>query len=280
MTISRRSFSKMVAVGGAAGAAALAAGCAPTGSTAAAATSTAAGASATPGAPPAGGGNVVLVHGAYADGSCWSDVIPLLQAAGVTVTSVQNPLTSMDADAAAVHRALDAQSGPAVLVGHSYAGAVITQAGDHPLVRSLVYLSARAPDVGEDYPALTKRFPTSPASAGLVYQEGFGGLTEDAFLNDFANGVPVERARVLYVVQGRVAQDLFATKTTVAAWRAKPTRYLITTDDRTTDPQLQRFLAGRMKAKTIEVDSGHLSFVTHPQTVADFVLDAVHSGGA
>src|SRR5882757_7934800 len=230
MTISRRSFSKMVAMGGAAGAAALAAGCAPTGGTAPAAPSTAAGASAAAGAPPAGGGNVVLVHGAYADGSCWSDVIPLLQAAGVTVTSVQNPLTSMDADAAAVRRALDAQSGPTVLVGHSYAGAVITQAGDHPLVRSLVYLSARAPDVGEDYPALTKRFPASPASAGLVYQEGFGGLTEDAFLNDFANGVPVERARVLYVAQGRVAQDLFATKTTVAAWHSKPTRYVITTD--------------------------------------------------
>jgi len=218
---------------------------------------------------------VVLVHGAYADGSCWSDVIPLLLAAGVAVTSVQNPLTSLDADVAAVRRALDAQRGPTVLVGHSYAGAVITQAGDHPLVRSLVYLSARAPDVGEDYPALAKGFPASPASAGLVYQEGFGGLTQDAFLNDFANGVPRERALVLYAVQGRVAQDLFATRTTVAAWRTKPSRYIITTDDRTTAPELQRFVAKRMNATTLELASGHLSFVTHPQPVTQFILDAV-----
>jgi pimeloyl-ACP methyl ester carboxylesterase len=205
-------------------------------------------------------------------------VIPLLQATGITVTSVQNPLSSLDADTAAVRRALDAQNGPTILVGHSYGGAVITETGNHPLVRSLVYLSARAPDVGEDYPALAKRFPASPASAGLVYQEGFGGLTENAFLNDFANGVSLDRARVLYAVQGRVAQNLFATKTTVAAWRSKPTRYLITTGDRTTDPQLQRFLATRMNAKTLELNSGHLSLITHPQTVANFILDAVHSG--
>jgi len=262
----RRTFSKVIASGGAV---AFVAGCAGT--------SPAPGAlavSTTTGAPPAGPGNVVLVHGAYADGSCWSDVIPLLQTAGVTVTSVQNPLTSLDADVAAVRRALDAQNGPTVLVGHSYAGAVITQAGDHPLVRSLVYLSARAPDVGEDYPSLAGRFPSSPASAGLVYQEGFGGLTEEAFLNDFANGVAPDRARVLHTVQGRVAQTLFSTKTTLAAWRSKPTSYIITTDDRTTAPELQRFVAKRMNAKTLEINSGHLSFITHPQTVAQFILDA------
>jgi pimeloyl-ACP methyl ester carboxylesterase len=190
---------------------------------------------------------------------------------------VQNPLTSLDADVAATRRALDAQNGPTVLVGHSYAGVVITQAGDHPLVRSLVYLSARAPDVNEDYPALAARFPASPASAGLVYQEGFGGLTEQAFLNDFANGVRTERARVLYAAQGRVAQTLFATRNSVAAWRSKPTRYVITTDDQTTDPQLQRFVAKRMGAKTLEVNSGHLSLISHPDTVAPFILDAVDS---
>jgi pimeloyl-ACP methyl ester carboxylesterase len=215
------------------------------------------------------------VHGAYADGSCWADIIPPLQAAGVTVTAVQNPLTSLADDVAATRRALDAQNGPTVLVGHSYAGVVITQAGDHPLVRSLVYLSARAPDVNEDYPGLAARFPASPASAGLVYQEGFGGLTEQAFLTDFANGVPDGRARVLYAVQGRVAQPLFATRTTVAAWRSKPTRYVITTDDRTTAPELQRFVARRMGARTLEINSGHLSMITHPETVAPFILDAV-----
>jgi pimeloyl-ACP methyl ester carboxylesterase len=271
--INRRTFSTLMASGGVA---AFVAGCATTPSAGGApAVPAAVGASAAAAPPRTGPRNVVLVHGAYADGSCWADIIPRLQAAGVTVTAVQNPLTSLDADVAATRRALDAQNGPTVLVGHSYAGVVITQAGDHPLVRSLVYLSARAPDVNEDYPALAARFPTSPASAGLVYQEGFGGLTEQAFLNDFANGVPTERARVLYAVQGRVAQTLFATRTSVAAWHSKPTRYVITTDDRTTDPGLQRFVAKRMGAKTLEINSGHLSLITHPDTVAPFILDAV-----
>jgi thioesterase domain-containing protein len=276
VTINRRTFSALLTSGGVA---ALVAGCAtgtPGAGGASTGASTGASAAAAPAAPaPAGPRNVVLVHGAYADGSCWADLIPRLQAAGVTVTAVQNPLTSVADDVAATRRALDAQNGPTVLVGHSYAGVVITQAGDHPLVRSLVYLSARAPDVNEDYPALAARFPASPASAGLVYQEGFGGLTEQAFLADFANGVPTDRARVLYAVQGRVAQPLFATRTTVAAWRSKPTRYVITTDDRTTAPELQRFVARRMGAKTLEINSGHLSMITHSDTVAPFVLDAV-----
>jgi pimeloyl-ACP methyl ester carboxylesterase len=257
--ITRRTFSHLVTAGGAA---ALAAVAAPAASAAA--------------APPGKRRvrNVVLVHGAYADGSCWTDVIPLLQAAGLTVSSVQNPLTSLADDVDATKRVLDLQNGPTVLVGHSYAGSVITQAGDHPAVSSLVYLSARAPEAGEDYPALAARFPTPPANAGLVYRNGFGQLTEDAFLNDFANGVPESRARVLSAVQGRVAQTLFATKTSVAAWTQKPSRYLVTTQDRTTATELQRFVAQRMKAKTIEVRSGHLSMITQPRTVARFILEA------
>jgi pimeloyl-ACP methyl ester carboxylesterase len=220
--------------------------------------------------------SVVLVHGAYADGSSWSDVVERLQAAGITATAVQNPLTSLNDDVAATRRALDMQAGPTVLVAHSYGGTVISQAGDHPKVHSLVYLSARAPEAGEDYTALAGKFPAPPANAGLVYRNGFGGLTEKAFLEDFANGVPRDRARVLYAAQGRVAQTLFATKTSVAAWRSKPARYVVTTDDRTTNPELQRFLAKRMKAKIIEINSGHLSLITHPQTVTTFILDAVN----
>jgi pimeloyl-ACP methyl ester carboxylesterase len=259
--ITRRSFAKLAAAGGTAG---LISAAVP-----------ASAAAATPArkAPR----NVVLVHGAYADGSCWSEVIGRLQAAGITVTSVQNPLTSLADDVAATNRVLDAQTGPTVLVGHSYAGSVISQAGDHSAVSSLVYLSARAPAAGEDYPALTAKFPAAPASAGLVYTNGFGKLTEDAFVDDFANGLSRDRARVLYAAQGTIAQTLFPTKTTVAAWQQKPTRYLVTTDDRTTNPDLQRFLAKRMKAKTIEVDSGHLSLLTHPQTVTEFILGAVHA---
>ena len=239
--------------------------------------SAATGPSAAAAAAPDDGRRVVLVHGAYADGSCFSDIIPHLLAAGVTVTSVQNPLTSVNDDVAAVRRILDLQTGPTVLVAHSYGGTVISQAGDHPKVRSLVYLSARAPEAGEDYAALSKKFPAPPANAGLMYENGFGQLTEKAFLDDFANGVPAERARVLYAAQGRIAQTLFTTKTSAAAWTSKPTRYVVTSEDRTTNPELQRFLAKRMKAKTIEVKSGHLSFITHPKTISAFILDAVNS---
>jgi pimeloyl-ACP methyl ester carboxylesterase len=219
--------------------------------------------------------NVVLVHGAYADGSSWGEVIPLLQDAGVAVTSVQHPLTTLAADAAAVRRALDAQTGPTVLVAHSFGGTVISEAGDHPAVSSLVFLSARAPEPGEDWGAVAGRFPAAPAQAGLVFRDGFGGLTEEAFLNDFANGVPARQARALYAVQGRVAQTLFADRTTVAAWQHKPSRYLVTSEDRTTSPDLQRFAAQRMGATVAERPVGHLSFVVEPEFVADFIMDAV-----
>ena len=171
--------------------------------------------------------SVVLVHGAYADGSSWSEVIKRLQGAGITVTAVQNPLTSLPDDVAHTRRVLARQPGPVILAGHSFAGTVITEAGIHPRVAALVYVAARAPDAGEDYAALAGRFPAPQASAGLVYADGFGALTEDAFLNDFANGVEPTLARVLYAVQGRVSETLFRDGTTVAAWRSKPAWYAV-----------------------------------------------------
>jgi pimeloyl-ACP methyl ester carboxylesterase len=223
--------------------------------------------------------NVVLVHGAYADGSCWSEVIERLQAAGVTATAVQNPLRSVADDAAATRLILARHAEPTILVGHSYGGTVITEAGADPHVVGLVYVAARAPDAGEDYAALTKTFPTPPANAGLVYKDGFGSLTEHAFLHDFANGVDRSRARVLYAVQGHISATLFADRTTVAAWRSKPSWYAISKRDRTTSPELERFLAKRMKAKTIELDSGHLSLITHPRQITELILRAArHSG--
>jgi pimeloyl-ACP methyl ester carboxylesterase len=227
-------------------------------------------------ASPAG---VVLVHGAYADGSSWSEVIERLQGAGLPATAVQNPLTSLADDVAHTRRILALHEGPVILVGHSFAGTVITEAGTDPRVAGLVYIAARAPDAGEDYAALAQTFPEPPASAGLVYTDGFGALTEDAFLNDFANGVDAVRARVLYAVQGRVSQSLFHERTTVAAWRSKPSWYAISRQDRTTSPELERFLASRMNATTIEVDSGHLSLITHPQEVTQLILDAVRAIG-
>jgi pimeloyl-ACP methyl ester carboxylesterase len=223
------------------------------------------------------GPSVVLVHGAYADGSSWSEVIKLLHGAGITVTAVQNPLISLADDVAHTRRVLAQQPGSVILAGHSFAGTVITEAGTHPAVAALVYVAARAPDAGEDYGALAGRFPAPPASTGLVYTDGFGALTEDAFLNDFANGVEPGLARVLYAVQGRVTDTLFADRTTVAAWRSRPAWYAVSRQDRTISPELQRFMAGRMEATTVGIEAGHLSLITHPGEVTQLIMNAVQA---
>jgi pimeloyl-ACP methyl ester carboxylesterase len=223
--------------------------------------------------------NVVLVHGAWADGSCWSDVIPRLQAAGFNVTAVQNPLTSLADDVAATRRVLARQDGPTVLVGHSWGGVVITEAGLDPKVTALVYVAARAPDAGEDFAALAARYPTMPVRAGVVTTDGYSWLTQDAFLKHFAGDVPSARARVLYAAQQPIAADLFAAKTTVAAWRGKPSWYAVSARDETTSPDLERFLAQRMKATTIELPSSHVSMISHPQAITDLIATAAKAAG-
>jgi pimeloyl-ACP methyl ester carboxylesterase len=218
--------------------------------------------------------NVVLVHGAYADGSCWSEVIPRLQAAGLNVSAVQNPLRSLAEDCDFARRTLALQDGPTVLVAHSYGGEVITETGVDPKVTALVYCSARAPDANEDYAALAKRFPTPPASAGLVHSGGYAQLSEAAFLRDFANGVDPVRARALFAVQGRIADTLFNAPVTQAAWRSRPCFYQVSKQDRTIDPDLERFLARRMKAETVELDAGHLGIITRGPEIAALILKA------
>ena len=224
--------------------------------------------------PAAAARNVVLVHGAYADGSCWLDVIAILQQAGRQVTAVQNPLTSLADDVLATRRILALQDGPTVLVGHSWAGTVITEMGGDPKVAALVYLAARAPDVGEDYTALAAGYPTPPASAGRVKADGFVQLSEQAFVRDFAGDIDPARARALYAVQGRISETLFAGKTTQAAWRSKPSWFAISTKDRTAAPELQRFVAARMKAKTVELASSHVAMLSHPKEIANLILEA------
>ncbi|MBO9560706.1 MAG: alpha/beta hydrolase [Caulobacter sp.] len=222
--------------------------------------------------------NVVLVHGAWADGSCWADVVVRLQAAGYSVTVVQNPLTSLADDVAATRRALALQDGPTVLVGHSWGGVVITEAGLDPKVTALVYVAARAPDAGEDFAALAARYPTTPVRAGVVTTDGYSRLTEDAFLKHFAGDVPAARARVLYAAQQPIAADLFASRTTVAAWRSKPSYYAVSAQDETTSPDLERFLAQRMKATTIELPSSHVSMISHPQAIVELIEKAAKAG--
>jgi pimeloyl-ACP methyl ester carboxylesterase len=218
--------------------------------------------------------NVVLVHGLFADGSCWSEVIPRLQAAGLNVTSVQNPLTTLEAGVAAAQRAMAMQDGPTVLVGHSFSGMIVTEAGVDPKVTALVYVAARAPDAGEDYTALAKRFPTPPATAGIVWTGEYGQLSEEAFLRDFAGDLPKAKARALYAVQYPFERQLLSGRTTQAAWRSKPSWYAVSTEDRTINPDLERFMAKRMGAKTVEVKASHLSLISQPTTIARMIREA------
>jgi pimeloyl-ACP methyl ester carboxylesterase len=178
-------------------------------------------------------------------------VIERLQAAGVTATAVQNLLSSLADDVAATRRILARHAKPTILVGHSYGGTVISEAGADPNVVGLVYVGARAPDAGEDYTALAH-----------------------AFLHDFANGVNRRQARALYAVQGHIGATLFDDMTTVAAWRSTPSWCAISKRDRTTSPALEHFLAKRMKARTTELNSGHLSLITHPRQITELILRA------
>src|SRR5215831_1466067 len=185
--------------------------------------------------------NVVLVHGLFADGSCWSEVIARLQMAGLNATAVQNPLTTLKDAVAETKRVLARQDGPTVLVGHSFAGMIVTEAGIDPKVSALVYVAARAPDAGEDYTALAKTFPAPPASAGILFDGDEGRLSEAAFLRDFAGDLPEAKAKVLYAVQELFRKALLTGRTTQAAWRSKPSFYAISTEDRTINPDLQTF---------------------------------------
>jgi pimeloyl-ACP methyl ester carboxylesterase len=218
--------------------------------------------------------NVVLVHGLFADGSSWFEVIPRLQAAGLSVTSVQNPLTTLPESVASAERVLARQDGPTVLVGHSFSGMIVTEAGVHPNVSALVYVAARAPDAGEDYAALAKTYPAPPASAGIVFDGDEGRLSEEAFLRDFAGDLPEAKAKVLYAVQQPFQKTLLTGRTTNAAWRSKPSYYAVSTEDHTINPDLERFMAKRMGAKTIEVKASHLSLISHPEEITRLILEA------
>jgi pimeloyl-ACP methyl ester carboxylesterase len=225
-------------------------------------------------AAPVEARNVVLVHGAWADGSSWAEVIPLLQAAGLKVTAVQNPLTSLADSVAATRRALALQDGPTVLVAHSWGGTVISETGIDPKVTALVYVAARAPDAGEDFVALSGKYPAGAVRAGIQEHDGFSRLSEESFLKYFANGVEPRKAEVFYAVQEPTAASLFGGKTTAAAWHSKPSWYAVSKLDQTINPDLERFLAKRMNATTVEVEAGHLSLVSHPKEIADLILAA------
>jgi pimeloyl-ACP methyl ester carboxylesterase len=219
--------------------------------------------------------NAVFVHGLFADGSCWSKVIARLQPKGVNCTSVQNPLTSLHEASEAARRTIAAQPGPTVLVGHSFSGMIVSEVGVDPKVSALVYIAARAPDAGEDYTALAKTYPTPPATGGIVFHDDWGQLSEEAFLHDFAGDLAPEEARVYYAVQQPFKKSLTTEKTMNAAWRTKPTFYAVSAQDRTINPDLERFMAKRMGAKTIEIEASHLALISHPDAISNLILEAL-----
>lgn len=221
---------------------------------------------------------VVLVHGAWADGSSWSKVIPLLQAKGIAVLAVQNPLTSLDDDVAATNRVLVSAAGPVVLVGHSWAGTVITQAGNDPKVAALVYVAAFANKDGQAAGELVNAYPKTPA-LGTIRDDGHGFLyqTEQGVLDNFAPDLPREQARTMAVTQGALAGRTFTDKVTTAAWKTKPSWFVVSANDRVINPQLERDEAKMMNAKTTVLQSSHVSLLSHPNEVAKVIEDAVAS---
>ena len=226
--------------------------------------------------------NIVLVHGAWADGSCWSGVIERLQAQGFQVRAPQFPLTSLADDVARLREVLEFQDGPTIVVGHSYGGQIMTALGDEaPNVVGLVYIAAFALDQGESVGALLSGGPPMPALVHMFRDSrGFGWLSEDDFVNHFAGDVDPKRARVLYAVQQSLASSAFTDVMGVPAWKSLPSWYLVAQNDEAIPPDAERQFAQRMGATTIEIPSSHVAMVSHPAEVADLVEKAAASVGA
>jgi pimeloyl-ACP methyl ester carboxylesterase len=222
--------------------------------------------------------NIVLVHGAWADGSCWSAVIESLQADGFTVTAPQFPETSLADDVARLRQVLARQSGPTVVCGHSYGGQIVTSLGeDAPNVVALVYIAAFGLDEGESLGALLGAGPPTPALANLIVEDGFGRLPEGDFVEHFASGVDPAKARVLCAVQQPISLSTFEDVMGVPAWKKHPSWYMVATGDQAIPPDAERQFAARMGATTVEVDAGHLAMISHPGEVLSLIKAAVEN---
>lgn len=219
--------------------------------------------------------SIVLVHGAFVDGSSWDRVVPLLEAKGYNVVSVQNPLTSLADDVAATRRAIDSVPGPVLLVGHSWGGAVITEAGNHEKVAGLVYVAAFGPADGESVTDLGKGRPPMPWVAGLrVDAGGFATLAPQTLRDSFAQDLSTRQARALAAKQSPTALALFGEKITDAAWKHKPSWYVRAAQDRIIDPQAEAAMARRMGATTTTLRGSHVVMLSKPRKVAAVILAA------
>ena len=223
--------------------------------------------------------NLMLVHGAWADGSCWSKVILLLQAKGIAVTAAQIPLTSLSDDIAVTKRLLSMQQGPTVLVGHSYGGAVITgAAASTPQVKALVYITAFGLDQGESLQSLSQQGPSSAGSAAITPDGlGFLWIDREKYHPSFVADAMADDASIMAAVQKPLSVASFTEKAGAPAWKQIRSWYLICTDDQMIPPPAQEFFAKRMKATQRSVASSHAAFMAHPQEVADIILEAVKS---
>ena len=220
--------------------------------------------------------SVVIVHGAFADGSDWAKVIPLLQAKGVDVVAVQNPLTSLEDDVAATKRAIDGQPGKVVLVGHSWGGVVITQAGDDPKVSSLVYVAALAPDMGQAGGELGKAYPPAPGFAHIVADSaGYLKMTREGIVKHFAQDLPAKTTAVMTATQGPINSKAFEQKVTTAAWKNKSSWYIVASKDHMIQPDQQAAMAKIIGAKVTTLATSHVPQQSQPAKVAEVILEAV-----
>jgi pimeloyl-ACP methyl ester carboxylesterase len=219
--------------------------------------------------------NIVLVHGAFADGSSWSKVIPLLLAAGYKVTAVSNPLTTFQEDVAATKRAIAAQDGPVVLVGHSYGGVIITEAGNDPKVSALVYVAAFAPDAGQSIVEISKPFPPPPGPQTAVpIGDGFILLSPEGVATDFAQDLTEEEKALLIATQTQTSGSVFGAQPTQAAWHKKPSWYIVASNDRMIAPEHEASMAKQLKASTTTLPASHVVMLSHPREVAKVIANA------
>jgi pimeloyl-ACP methyl ester carboxylesterase len=226
--------------------------------------------------------NIVLVHGAWADGSCWSEVIESLQAAGFGVRAPQFPMSSLAEDVARLRQVLEFQEGPTIVAGHSYGGQIMTALGTNaPNAVGLVYVAAFGLDEGESLGALLSQGPVTPALAHLFTDaRGFGWLSEEDFVEHFAADVDRSRARVMWAVQQALASSAFTDVMGPPAWKSLPTWYLVAQNDEAIPPDAERQFAARMGATTVEIPSSHVAMVSHPTEVAQLIEQAAQSVGA
>jgi pimeloyl-ACP methyl ester carboxylesterase len=220
--------------------------------------------------------NVVLVHGAFADGSGWEPVANILKNDGYKVSVVQHPETSYAEDQKYTKAAIDAMGGPVVLVGHSYGGSVITGAGNHPEVAALVYVAAFALDEGESCASIEQALPQA-SKAFKPDSNGNWWIEQEHFAADFAADIPPEKAAFMAMSQVPISTDCFTHQVTSPAWKTKPTWYMVATADRSINPDQERMMAKRAKAKTIEVNSSHVAYISHAKETAKLIEEAATS---